>query len=62
VREELGGVGSWRRGGLCGNGGGTLDPLDFFFFFFENAEKDDGGCWVCTVQSRSLKVWKRNFW
>jgi hypothetical protein len=39
VREELGGVGSWRRGGLCGNGGGTLDPLDFFFFFFLKMQK-----------------------
>ena len=31
------------------------------FFFFEKAEKDDGGCWVCTVQSRSLKVLEKEF-
>jgi hypothetical protein len=32
VREELGGAGSWRRGGPCSSGGGTLDPWNFFFF------------------------------
>ena len=60
MREELGGAGSWRRGGTCSSGGGTLDPWNFFFFF-EKAKKDDGGCWVCTVQSRSLKVLEKEF-
>ena len=32
-----------------------------FFYFCENAEKDDGGCWICTVQSRSLKVLEKEF-
>ena len=30
MREELGSAGSWRRGGHCGSGGGTLDPLELF--------------------------------
>ena len=33
----------------------------FFFFFLEKSKKDDGGCWVCTVQSRSLKVLEKEF-
>ena len=41
MREELGDTGSWRCGGPCDSGGGTLDPLGIFFL---NAEKDDGGC------------------
>ena len=61
VREELGGAGSWRRGGTCSSGGGTLDPWNFFFFL-KKRKRMMVAVGFALYKADLWRFWKRNFW